>query len=176
MTIPMCFFIGEGPEAKSLIADVKAKRSEAKAAREALCKKYNAGTVLVSGWEGRCTGLFFKEKQTAPHLKGEERFNGGYGYYPKKNCKAGKLLAQELSDPSLTFQVSDYIVSSLKLSRMVINGRSIFYSTAGFADETLLVKIPGGHEPKTPGRDPMPQVPSWMREVKESEFLAAQGQ
>ncbi|WP_394026647.1 DUF5420 family protein [Desulfovibrio falkowii] len=169
------YYIGEGPASQALISDVKVKHSEAHTAREALRKKYNADNVLTSGWEGRCTGLFFKEKQVAPHLKGETRVEDGYGYYPKKNCKAGKLLAEELSSPSLTFQVSDYIISHLKLSRMVILGRRMLRSVAGYADDKLLVVIPRGFATESRACDPMPEIPSWLREVKESEFLAAQG-
>lgn len=175
MSVSMCFFIGEGPEAQSLIADVHARSEAAHAAREALRNEYGADNVLISRWNGQCTGLFFKEKQKVPHLKGEERVEDGYGYSPRKSSKAGKALAEKISNPSLRFQTSDFIVSALKLSRMVINGRSMFSTVAGIVDGKLLVKIPGGHEPKTPGRDPMPEVPTWLREVKESEWLAAQG-
>lgn len=169
------YYIGEGQEAQAIIANVKAKHSEATAGREALRKKYNADNVLASGWDGRCTGLFFKEKQTAPHLKGGDRVEDGYSYYPKKSCKAGKQLARGLSDPSLTFQVSDYIISHLKLPRMVILGRRMLRSVAGYSDDKLLVVIPHGIESPSRACDPMPEIPAWLREVKESEFLAAQG-
>ena len=60
---------------------------------------------------------------------------------------------------------------------MVFEGRKIFEAAAGITEDLkkILVVIPGTKE-KSPGcTAPFPAVPEWLREVKESEFLAAQG-
>lgn len=108
------------------------------------------------------------------------RYEDGFAYYPKMNTKAGKELSAKLDAPELEFSASGYILKLLKLSRMVVDrcsgsptGMARYHSTAGYCGDKLLVKIPGGNS--GPGGDPMPEIPSWTREVKESEWLAAQG-
>ncbi len=94
------------------------------------------------------------------------------------NTKAGKKLAAKLEQPGLVFDVSDHLIKTLKLSRCVAGpaatrtGMALYYSVAGWAHDTLLVKIPQSDKENA---DPMPGVPSWLREVKESEWLAVQG-
>lgn len=173
------YYIGEGPEAEEIIAEIMDKQATVHAARAALCKE--CGVDNLFGCRGNVEGVFFKEKQNLPHLKGEMCLEGGYGYYPKLNCKAGKELAAKLRDPALAFDINDHIIKRLKISRMVAGrhaasrtGMALYSSVAGIAKGKILVIIPGA--PDNPdGGDPMPSVPEWMREVKESEWLAAQG-
>lgn len=179
------FYIGEGPDSESFIAEVLAKESEVEAARAAVIKEYNADGLMLSSFysdNGACLGLAFKEKQNLPFLKGGKNCKDlGYAYYPKLNCKAGKLLDEKLKAPSMTFSQSGYIMKSLNLWRTVIGrhpasrtGFAMHSSTAGIINGKLLVRIPRTEE-RIPRDDPMPEIPSFLREVKESEFLAAQG-
>ena len=172
------YFIGEGPEAEKLIAATLERREVATEARRKLMEDYGADGLIKRDWDGgRIIGLGFKKKTDAPFLKGCEKVSDGYTYYPKRNTKAGKELAKRLEDERLTFNASSFIRDALGISRMVFEGRQIFEAAAGVTEDLkkILVVIPGTKE-KSPGcTDPFPAVPEWMREVKESEFLAAQG-
>lgn len=178
------YYIGEGPEADALVAEVREKDAATAAAHKTLCEEYESdGLILSRHRKGKPAGLGFKEKHTLPFLKGEMPLSEGYAYYPRLNCKAGKELAAKLNDPALEFSVSDYITKKLKVVRWVAGphaasrtGMAMYMSAAGIVNGKLLVTIPGGDEnAENGGGDPMPIVPAWLREVKESEWLAAQG-
>lgn len=166
------FFIGEGPEAEKLIASMLARREVARKARLSLMHDYGSDGLLLSGGrEGSIVGLSFKEKKDIPFLKGGNRIEGGYAYYPKMNTKKGKELAQRLKDGDLTFSASHFIVDALKLKHFAFSGSRMYFSVAGTSEnlKCILVSIPGERG------DTFPVIPEWMREVKESEWLAAQG-
>lgn len=168
------FFIGEGPEAEALIAEVKERLRAVGEARNALQKEYGADGLLSRGNGREICGLVFKEQRTLPFLKGEVRLENGFGYSAKKNCKEGKELSAKLRAPDLQFCVSDHIIHKLKLNRMCVGsgsaGIALYSSVAGYADKKILVSIPNSES-----SDPMPEVPTWMRAVKGSEWMAAQG-
>lgn len=176
------YYIGEGQEADALLIEVRQRSETARAARTKLMEDYGADALILSPWSrGKPVGLGFKQEQRIPYLKGGgRRYEGGFAYYPKMSTKAGKELSAKLDAPELEFSACDYILKMLKLFRMVVGrcsgsrtGMAMYHSTAGYCGDKLLVKIPGGNI--GPGGDPMPEIPSWMREVKESEWLAAQG-
>ena len=175
------YYIGEGQEADALLTEVRQRSETAHAARTKLMEDYDADALILSSWsKGKPVGLGFRQEQRIPYLKeGSRRYEGGFAYYPKMNTKAGKELSAKLDAPDLEFSASGYILKLLKLSRMVVGrhsgsrtGIAMYRSTAGYCGDKLLVKIPDGNDPDG---DPMPEIPSWMREVKESEWLAAQG-
>ena len=166
------YFIGEGPEAEKLIAATLARREVARKARLSLMHDYSSDGLLLSGGrEGSIVGLSFKEKRDIPFLKGGNRIEGGYAYYPKMNTKKGKELAQRLKEGNLTFSASHFIVDALKLEHFAFSGSRMYVSVAGTSEnlKCILVSIPGERG------DTFPVIPEWMREVKESEWLAAQG-
>lgn len=165
------YFIGEGPEAEKLIAATLERQEVATEARRKLMEDYGADGLIEGGWNSKKVfGLGFKQKADAPYLKGGERVADGYAYYPKLNTKAGKQLAKRLEDERLTFNASCFILDALSISRMVFEVRKIFEAAAGVTEDLkkILVIIPASEE------GPFPAVPEWLREVKESEFLAAQ--
>lgn len=178
------FYIGEGPEADALITETRERENVAREARKALIAEYEADGLILSVWDdGKVAGLAFEKPTSRPYLKGETRTSGqkGYGYYPKLSTKEGKRLAQKLEAEELTFSLSKFILDRLRLHRMVAGsslvsqtGSVLYYSVAGIVSGKILVSIPGSkgseHE-----QDPFPEVPAWLREVKESEWLAAQG-
>lgn len=166
------YFIGEGPEAEKLIAATLARSEVARKARFALMHDYSSDGLLLSGGrDGSIVGLSFKEKRDIPFLKGGDRIEGGYAYYPKMNTKKGKELAQRLKEGNLTFSASHFIVDALKLEHFAFSGSRMYVSVAGTSEnlKCILVSIPGERG------DTFPVIPEWMREVKESEWLAAQG-
>lgn len=166
------YFIGEGPEAEKLIAATLARSEVAREVRLALMHDYSSDGLLLSGGrDGSIVGLSFKEKRDIPFLKGGNRIEGGYAYYPKMNTKKGKELAQRLKEGNLTFSASHFIVDALKLEHFAFSGSRMYVSVAGTSEnlKCILVSIPGERG------DTFPVIPDWMREVKESEWLAAQG-
>lgn len=175
------YYIGEGPEADALIAELKSREDKARKARMNILKEYGADALVMSVWKrGNPAGLGFKEKQNLPFLKGGTRYDEGFAYYPKRSTKAGKELAVKLEAPELEFEASDYIIKTLKLHRMEAGrhsgshtGMALYHSVAGYCDGKLLVKIPAGKSGSV--LDPMLEIPAWLRPCKESEFLAAQG-
>ena len=172
------YFIGEGQEAEKLIAATLARREVATEARRKLMEDYGADGLIKRDWDGGIiVGLGFKQKTDAPYLKGGEKVSDGYAYYPKRNTKTGKELAKRLKDERLTFNASCFILDALAISRMVFEGRKIFEAAAGVTEDLkkILVVIPGTKEKSSGCTDPFPAVPEWLREVKESEFLAVQG-
>ena len=179
------YFIGTGPEAKGLIAETWARLNVCNNARDKLLKQYEADNVVTSKSNitggGRVVALWFKEPVQRPYFKGGECLEGGYFYYPNLRTKEGKALARRLKeDEALTFNYSKFILKRLGISRIWFEGLHIHYCTAGFADGKVLLMVPGPKEPKsfedrTRGEDPWPKIPDWFREVKQSEFLAAQG-
>ena len=176
------YYIGEGPEAEALIAEIKGLREAANNARDVVQQEYGADGLVLHGRGGKVCGLAFIEKQNKPFLKGEVRLEKGFGYYPKLNCKQGKELASKLGAPELQFNTNDYILTKLKLHRMCggphrasRTGMALYLSVAGYAENKILVSIPGPKDLDRMHGDPMPEVPIWFREVKESEWLAAQG-
>lgn len=178
------FYIGEGPEAEALIAETLERKNVALEARKALIAEYETDGLVLSAWgDGKVTGLAFDKPTSRPYLKGKTRLSDGesYGYYPKLSTKEGKRLAQKLEAEELTFSLSKFILDKLRLRRMVAGpggtsptGYILYHSVAGIVSGKVLVSIPGSKENKQ-GRDPFPNVPEWLREVKESEWLAAQG-
>lgn len=178
------FYIGEGPEAEELIAETLERENVAREARKALIAEYETDGLILSVWnDGKVAGLAFEKPTNRPYLKGETRLSNGegYGYYPKLSTKEGKRLAERLKAEELTFSRSNFILDKLCLRRIVAGasqssrtGRALYYSVAGIISGKVLVSIPGGKE-REGGEDPFPEVPVWLREVKESEWLAAQG-
>ena len=172
------FFIGEGPEAEKLIASMLARREVARKARLSLMHDSRSDGLLLSGGrEGSIVGLSFKEKKDIPFLKGGNRIEGGYAYYPKMNTKKGKELSKRLDDKDLTFSASHFIIDALKLERFAFSARRMYVSVAGTSEDLkcILVSIPGTKEDEDGPSSNFPSIPEWMREVKESEWLAAQG-
>ena len=172
------YFIGEGQEAEKLIAATLARHEVATEARRALMQDYGAdGLIECGGFNNVVIGLGFNKKTDAPFLKGHKLLSGGYAYYPKRNTKAGKELAKRLDDKKISFDRSRFILDYLKASRTVIEGTKVIMSAACISEDMkrILVVIPGVTE-KVPFSDPFPAVPEWLREVKESDFLAAHGE
>lgn len=172
------YFIGEGPEAEKLIAEVVSRREETLTARRALMRDFGSDGLILGGvWGYNIVGLAFKEKTDLNFLKGGNRVTDGYAYYPKRNTKKGKELAQRLNKESLHFSVSYFILSTLKLHRSVFSARRMYVSASCITEDLkrILIYIPGPKEKEDGPSDDFPAIPEWMREVKESEWLAAQG-
>lgn len=172
------YFIGEGREAEKLIKYMMTRSEIARNARMKLKNDYGSDNLLLSRWkDGSVVGLFFREKVNIPFLKGGNRIEDGYAYYPKRNTRKGKELAERFKDKDLTFNASHFIIDALSLNRIAISGFKLYESSAGLSEDgkRILVIIPGEKAGEVRPSNNFPDIPGWMREVKESEFLAAQG-
>jgi len=178
------FYIGEGPQADELIAEALERENVAREARAAFVAEYETDGLILSAWgDGKVVGLAFDKPTSRPYLKGKTRLSNGegYGYYPKLSTKEGKRLAERLKAKELTFSLSKFILDKLHLHRMAagpsltsLTGYALYRSIAGIVSGKILVSIPGSKVSER-GLDTFPEVPAWLREVKESEWLAAQG-
>lgn len=122
-------------------------------------------------------GLFFKEEVRLPFLRCKMKLEpDGYGYVPSRNTRRGKELANRLIEgKELHFSPSRHICDKLDIHRYQSDGTYVYRTVAGYADGKILVSIPGPRDGMVGMSDPFPEVPAWLREVKESEWLAAQG-
>jgi hypothetical protein len=173
MSVQYFRYIGSGPENDELLKRVREKAEIVYEARKVLSDKYGAEGFIMDAWRGsKPEGIYFTEPQNLPFLKQETRRGENlYGYFPKLSTKKGRELAEELASPLLDFSASRFILNELKLHRRVRSGRVLAHSTAGYTETSILVSIPSRED----AYDPMPEVPAWLQEVKESEWLAAQG-
>ena len=63
------FYIGEGPEADALVAEVLEREKATHEAREALISEYEADGLILSVWnDGKVTGLAFNRPTHRPYL------------------------------------------------------------------------------------------------------------
>lgn len=183
------YFIGEGPEAKALIAEANERWRASCDARKRLLEDYGADFFMETSYSlergGRIEGLGFSERVKRPYFKGEERTKMGYAYYPKLSTREGKALAKRLEEEKeLHFCTAVYLLKKLNISRILFEGGRVHWCTAGWIEDKVLLSVPGPKSPKDLEErkklnlsiDPWPQIPDWFREVKQSEFLAAQGE
>lgn len=175
------FYIGDGWEAEGLIRAAEKRKNLVYEKRRKLMDEYGAdGLVMSAGFTyGTPIALGYKEKQSRPYFKGESRCKDGYYYFPRLTTKTGKELAAKLEDPDVVFDKSDYIIQSLGLfhvehGSMAPGGKfRLFQSAGSYGNGIILVKIP--YKDDAECKKIIQKVPSWFHEVKESEFLAAQG-
>jgi hypothetical protein len=177
------YFIGEGEEAKALIDACHAKLT----ARNAVADTFTAW-AKDNGWDGGAmrgnsvVGVI-SARELAPSemsacgVKCVTRIDSGWVYAPIKNRKASAAMREAIAAARMEdFSASDHIIKVTGMIRAVVGvsgGRTCLgHSVAGYQKGAILVQVPaGGGEHDSP----MPIPPAWLREVKESEFLAAQG-
>lgn len=172
------FFIGDGANAASLLMETREQLVIRETARRNLCQQYNAVTLLCEG--ERVIGLVYdsvQEEGAKKMLKYHSSCKEGYAYTPRLNTKAGKALRDILhNDAELNFDPYEHIIEKLHARRMLFEGMRIYQTAVGWTEDKILLKVPGEFSKnREHGKDPFPELPAWLRKVKESEFLAAQG-
>lgn len=196
------YFIGQGDEAQEIINRVFDKRDEWRGTIEEIEREFSMkGFVgvwdkgrgnVMSGYDG-IQGPFSDRKLTKDEEaelgvkyvdcerkfddKGFEPISVSYMYAPRLNTKKGKEMKAMLDEKNkMAFSPHRYIIDELKCFRFYGSGGKLYHSSAGIVNETLLVVIPhGSGRDEIMGKEDFPILPEWMREVKESEFLAFQG-
>jgi hypothetical protein len=180
------FYIGEGKEAKAAIDAGWAKVQVFRDAGNALLNGMPEGTKLCSRDSGRGIIIGFGIQQ---ELSADERARLGLSpdvprpdsdgkhiptYKPNSRSNNGKELRKRINAVNrLHTTFSKEVIAALGIDRWCHDGSKVFMSSAGCTDTALLVSIPGS--PDDGQSDKFPDIPDFLREVKESEFLAAQG-
>lgn len=184
------FYIGEGPVALEIIAEVKAKYSAQKEARAPL-EEHLKTTPFEGMWEDRS----FMSKSTVGGVCARERLleteerdlgvkffsvlhdGSGYAYKPRLNTKVGKKLKAMIDEANKSaFSHSAHITRRTGMERMVFGSRNLRYSVGCCTDDRIFVKVPvpmGNAPDESADKSPVPPV--WFREVLESEWLAGLG-
>ncbi|EPR43158.1 hypothetical protein dsx2_2518 [Desulfovibrio sp. X2] len=174
------FYIGEGDEAAKLIASLDQALASFSKAREETCSVFGFDGVLSRELPlGGVTVVGFWTKddievgqRTSRGVLPQSMSGDGHGWRPDMRTKTGKILKAaltELNDKTVDYSV--YLTRSLGIGfHAAFNGR-LYISVAGAVGGKVLAKVPQRDYSDTTA----PTPPQWMREVKESEFLAAQG-
>jgi len=68
---------------------------------------------------------------------------------------------------------NDFMLRKLKLTCWVLGARTGYVSVCGVASDNFIVSIPEKSE--SFGGDKFPEIPEYLTEIKQSEFLALQG-
>lgn len=179
-------YIGDGPEAQALIDECHARKQAADDAVLDFQKKHG----FQNGWR---RGAEFGGPATEKEMDTAEARSRGlkfhcridedtYAYKPHLGTALGKQMDKEIAEINKTsaFDASKHIIKATGMYRMMggahagsRTGMALYFSTAGFAQGKIVVKVPAG--PGRDGQDPMPVPPPWLREAKESEVLALYG-
>lgn len=176
------FYIGEGPEAAAIAAEIlkgEAADREGKARFLAFAKErgffetwsYSSwGTIRVGGVVSAEKLSTDEEKARGVKLHSCMNDGSGWAYSPRRNVKAGKELAKMVEEANKSiFDASGLIVTRTGMAQDVCERGCLCFAVAACIGERILVKVPVGE------RKNAPTPPTWLRECKESEFLAALG-
>lgn len=162
------YFLVEREDAKEVIEKLQAHHKTNVAARNALQKQYSCVGMMVNEYH-RPVSLLYKEGAVVPvglNYKGVRRVDGvpHMEYAPKRNIKAGKVIAAEL-DKVPTLNVSDTILKHYGCEEMIPDNTSLAVATAGIIKGQIVVQHPELLDaPWTP--------PEGFREIKKSEYVA----
>ncbi len=167
------YYIGTGPEALALIEECKKGLLKKQAAIIKLVSKYKAKNVLMQG--DKVVGLAFDvlPDDWKSYLKKPDSIkNNGNTFLccaPRKNTYRGKVLAEEMESGEIAFSPHDYIIEHTNTKHMVYDGIRLAFSSAGYKDDKVLLRIPFGNI----DGEKIPNPPQWFKEVTVSEFTNA---
>lgn len=180
------FYIGEGPVALEIIAEVKAGLEARRKARQKL-----QGDVVALSFYGIWTadgssGAPVEGVASKERLSAEEELARGvtfyavmrdgscYAYKPRRNTKGGKKLKAMIDEANKSvFSHGKHIIRRTGMEYMVLTPRNLRLSSACCTDDRIFVRVPvptGVDHKEVAGKAPVPPV--WFREVLESEWLA----
>ncbi len=170
------YYLGRGPEAEEIISFCADRIKSVSMRRKQIAAEFGVDSFASRDGGGTIAGATFVN-EVPGWAKLESRIaEGGYCYIGRKNTKIGKAFNEAIHAEDANFSLHTYILEKTGMNRLVIEGRRIFRSKAGYHEDSILVCVP--QEKVTASKctyDPMPVPPEWLKEVRESEFLAAQG-
>lgn len=164
------YYVGTGPQADMLIAHCEAMKAERKLVIDDVHEKFAPGKVVFTA-EG--VGICFTEavdhasRRWLKSLGAIDTDAGKlYVYEPKPVGAKGKELHRLLSQPCMTFDVSDYLIDTCDM-RVSDTGGSLLteQSEAAYIGRQVFITVPTGD-------GVMPPAPSaWLKNVSEEEFV-----
>lgn len=138
------------------------------------------------GWLGSETSIFGIVCQNDETVLSEVKNTKGYKVEtideiivvkPDKRYKAGKVLDAKLTQCWQILQAhpdfSKFSLKQLGIYIMVPELTNLYFSVAGVTNNYYIAKIPVPNSEYS--RDKFPEIPDFLTEIKESEFLALQG-
>lgn len=174
------YYVGEGREAQTLIAEAKEKETLfAKAARELVCSFPNACAGVHRGDRGPLIGIAFAIESQLDDAQCRELglkikyeiINNLLAYFPNMRSNKGKELNSRIQALNrLHTTVSAYIINKLNVDRWLFDGRCMFKLSVGIKDGKIFVRIPGA--PNDKERAAFPTFPAWFRAPATADELA----
>lgn len=141
---------------------------------------------FYNGWLGSETSIFGIACQNDETVLSEVRKTKGYKIEvikektvvkPDKRYKAGKVLDEKLHQCWQILQeypdFSRFSLKQLGIYIMTPEITTLYFSVAGVANGCYIAQIPIPNSEHC--RDKFPEIPDYLTEIKESEFLALQG-
>ena len=165
------YYIGEGPEADAIITAIKEKQQNNAVATNKFIEDFGIDELITYDNGKSIAGATFKGE--VPKWAREiDMYNHKPFYSGNRSYKKGKEFCDRKEE--LTYRWSDDLLKKCGVSRWLIRGRRLYREKCGYTQDKVLVGIPFDSDTNECD-DKMPTIPSWMREVKESEWLAAAG-
>lgn len=178
MSMNYKFYIGEGEKARAMFDEMLADRNFASIYRNALIELTGAENLFYYAAEpDRPRGFVFAEQKDRPGLKFGAAVDGGFTYFPDRETSDGQHYEELLSDAKLRFDAELDFLRQLGVkgeaygychhcrNAHAVYRPRVFWVSGQYA---IFLKIPET-------LDPYPELPAWIQEVKESEWLARQG-
>ncbi len=172
------FYIGKGDVAAKIISEMISTMLYASVYRDALIEQSGADNIFFYPNEpDRPRGLVYGKRENRVGLKFGAAIEAGFTYFPDNTVEEGRKFEESLSDPRLRFDQEVWLLDEFNIIGEVRgycehcrNIHAVFKPRAFRPDGKfeIFLKIPTGISP-------YPTLPEWFKEVKESVWLAEQG-
>ena len=167
------YYIGEGPEALAVITAIKEKRQDIDTAREKFKEDFGIDEFVTYDDCYLIKGVTFKGEVPKWAREVDKHQHKPFQFYTgNRSYKKGKEFCARKKE--LTYSWVDDLLKKCEVSRWLVRGRNLYVTRCGYTKDKVFVGIPFDSNAKDYD-EPMPTIPSWMREVKKSEWLAAAG-
>ena len=166
------YYIGEGPEALAVKTAIKEKLKDVSEARNKFMEDFGIDELITEDGGKSIAGVTFKGE--VPEWAREiDTYKDKPFYSGNRSYKIGSEFCSRKDE--LTYMWPDDLLEKCGMHhRWLIRGHCMYQEKCGYTEDKILVGIPFDSNTNECD-DKMPTIPSWMHEVKESEWLAAAG-
>lgn len=177
-------YIGEGPEAQKIISECDTAIKEFRAALDNFLQYFGfAGAWTSEGLVGgplTAQDMPFETARVLGVTSRKHMVGNKFAWKPNLGTKKGKEMKARLAKVNaVAFNYSEHILKATGMCHTTVirhseskSGQALANATAGYTKDKVLVLMPLGVGWRN---EPQPTPPPWLKPVKESEFLAAQG-